>query len=191
MFLIYKEIQNGAVAKSNMRKGFLIYEEMGKYLTVYEEAVSHIWLCNCFFLNFLPYEEDLIFFFISVGWNCSRWPTGQLLPVIHWNNTTYSSDGNSLNYKNPVHGQSSSRSFFLFGCTPNPLADSDSSCAISQREWGRGKAHTCSGFLFLVTFCVPVGLYLISLSCVRSPIPPTSKLIHQLFHPFHLFKPLH
>jgi hypothetical protein len=42
MFLIYKEIQNGAVAKSNMRKGFLIYEEMGKYLTVYEEAVSHI-----------------------------------------------------------------------------------------------------------------------------------------------------
>jgi hypothetical protein len=25
-FLIYKEIQNGAVAKSCMRKGFLIYE---------------------------------------------------------------------------------------------------------------------------------------------------------------------
>jgi hypothetical protein len=32
IFLIYKEIQSGAVAKSNMRKGFLIYEE----------AVSHI-----------------------------------------------------------------------------------------------------------------------------------------------------
>jgi hypothetical protein len=42
MFLMYKEIQNAAVAKSNMRKGFLIYEEMGKYLTVYEEAVRHI-----------------------------------------------------------------------------------------------------------------------------------------------------
>jgi hypothetical protein len=32
----------GAVAKSNMRKGFLIYEEMGKYLVIYEEAVSHL-----------------------------------------------------------------------------------------------------------------------------------------------------
>jgi hypothetical protein len=30
-FLIYKEIQSGAVAKSYMRKGFLIYEEMRKY----------------------------------------------------------------------------------------------------------------------------------------------------------------
>ncbi len=27
-FLIYKEIQNGVVAKSYMRKGFLLYEEM-------------------------------------------------------------------------------------------------------------------------------------------------------------------
>jgi hypothetical protein len=38
IFLIYKEIQNGAVAKSYMRKGFLIhilYEEMRKYLTIY------------------------------------------------------------------------------------------------------------------------------------------------------------
>jgi hypothetical protein len=42
IFLIYKEIQNGAVAKSYMRKGFLIYEEMRKYLTIYEEALSHI-----------------------------------------------------------------------------------------------------------------------------------------------------
>jgi hypothetical protein len=44
-FLIYKEIQSGAVAKSYMRKGFLIYEEI---------------------LNFPIYEESLIFFFISV-----------------------------------------------------------------------------------------------------------------------------
>ncbi len=43
IFLIFKEIQNGAVAKSFMTKGFLIYEEMRKYLTIYEEeAVSHI-----------------------------------------------------------------------------------------------------------------------------------------------------
>jgi hypothetical protein len=41
-FLIYKEIQNGAVAKSYIRKGFLIYEEIAKYLIIYEEAVSHI-----------------------------------------------------------------------------------------------------------------------------------------------------
>jgi hypothetical protein len=49
-----------------MKKGFLIYEEMRKYFPIYEEAVSHISLCNCFTLNFLIYEENLIFFFISV-----------------------------------------------------------------------------------------------------------------------------
>jgi hypothetical protein len=42
IFLVYKEIQMGAVAKSYMRKGFLIYEEMRKYLDIYEEAVGHI-----------------------------------------------------------------------------------------------------------------------------------------------------
>ncbi len=31
-----------AVAKSYMRKGFLIYEKMRKYLVKYEEAVSPI-----------------------------------------------------------------------------------------------------------------------------------------------------
>ncbi len=35
IFLIYKEIHIGAVAKSSRRKGFLIYEEMGKYLVIY------------------------------------------------------------------------------------------------------------------------------------------------------------
>jgi hypothetical protein len=42
IFLVYKEIQSGAVAKSYMRKGFLIYEEKRKYFPIYEEAVSHI-----------------------------------------------------------------------------------------------------------------------------------------------------
>jgi hypothetical protein len=44
IFLINKEFQSGAVAKSYMRKGFLMYEEMRKYfpIRVYEEAVSHI-----------------------------------------------------------------------------------------------------------------------------------------------------
>jgi hypothetical protein len=39
IFLIFKEIRNGAVAKSYMRKGYLIYEEIRKYLVIYEEAV--------------------------------------------------------------------------------------------------------------------------------------------------------
>ncbi len=50
-----------------MRKGFLIYEERRKYFPIYEEAVCHIWLCNCSILNFLINEEKLIFFFISVA----------------------------------------------------------------------------------------------------------------------------
>ncbi len=39
---------------------------MRKYLPIYGEAVSHIWLCNCSILNFPIYKENLIFFFISV-----------------------------------------------------------------------------------------------------------------------------
>ncbi len=62
IFLIYKEIQSGAVAKSYMRKGFLLYEEQRKNFPIYEEAVSHIRLCYCSILNFLIYEENLIFF---------------------------------------------------------------------------------------------------------------------------------
>jgi hypothetical protein len=43
IFLMYKEIQKGTVAKSYMMKGFLIYEEIRKYLVMYEEeAFSHI-----------------------------------------------------------------------------------------------------------------------------------------------------
>jgi hypothetical protein len=41
IFLIYKEIHSGAVAKSYMRKGFPIYEELRRYFPIYEEAVSH------------------------------------------------------------------------------------------------------------------------------------------------------
>jgi hypothetical protein len=32
----------GAVAKSYMRKGFLIYEEVRTYLVIHEETVSHV-----------------------------------------------------------------------------------------------------------------------------------------------------
>jgi hypothetical protein len=63
-FSSFKEIQSGAVAKLYIGKGYLIYEEMRKYFPIYEEAVSHKWLCNgCSTLNFLIYEENFIFFF--------------------------------------------------------------------------------------------------------------------------------
>ncbi len=42
IFLIYEEIQTEAVAKSYMRKGFLIYEEMRLYLVIFEEVVSYV-----------------------------------------------------------------------------------------------------------------------------------------------------
>jgi hypothetical protein len=35
IFVIYKEIQMGSGAKSYMRKGFLKYEEMRKYLVIH------------------------------------------------------------------------------------------------------------------------------------------------------------
>jgi hypothetical protein len=34
IFLIYKEIQSGAGAKTHMRKDFLIYDEMRKYFPI-------------------------------------------------------------------------------------------------------------------------------------------------------------
>ncbi len=40
--VIYKDIQMGSGAKSYMRRGFLIYEEMHKFFPIYEDAVSHI-----------------------------------------------------------------------------------------------------------------------------------------------------
>ncbi len=56
----------------------IIYEEMRKYFPIYEEAVSHIWLCNCSILNFLIYEEDFIFFF----YQCDTQPPGCIWPGI-------------------------------------------------------------------------------------------------------------
>jgi hypothetical protein len=42
IFVIYKEIQMVSGAKSYMRKGFLIYEEINTFFTIYEEVFSHI-----------------------------------------------------------------------------------------------------------------------------------------------------
>jgi hypothetical protein len=41
IFLIYKEIYSGAVAKSYMTKGFLKYEKVHKYFPI-EEAVNYM-----------------------------------------------------------------------------------------------------------------------------------------------------
>ncbi len=38
----YKEIQKRLVAKSYMRRGFLMYEEICEYLVIDEEDVNHI-----------------------------------------------------------------------------------------------------------------------------------------------------
>jgi hypothetical protein len=69
IFLIYKEIQMESVAKSKMMKGSQIYETN---LVIYEDAVSHVWLCNRSRLNFLIHEENFIYFLsvrmpLSVG----------------------------------------------------------------------------------------------------------------------------
>ncbi len=42
IFLIYKEIQNGAVAKSYMTNGLLIYGEIFAHFLINEEALHHI-----------------------------------------------------------------------------------------------------------------------------------------------------
>jgi hypothetical protein len=66
IFLIYKDIQTGAVAKSYMMNGFLIYEEMRKYL-----VISHtIYDCTTAPFEFLIYDKNLIFFFVSVARLC-------------------------------------------------------------------------------------------------------------------------
>jgi hypothetical protein len=49
-------------AKSYMRKGFLIYEEIRKNFTIYEEAVCMT--LQPIPLNFLIYEENFLFFFV-------------------------------------------------------------------------------------------------------------------------------
>ncbi len=66
IFLIYRDIQNGAVAKLYMTNGLPIYREIFTHFLIYLEALPQIWLCNCSTVNFLIYEENLIFFFASV-----------------------------------------------------------------------------------------------------------------------------
>ncbi len=86
IFLKYKKIQMGSVAKSYKRKDFLIYEEILKYLIIYEEAVSHIWLFDFATDPFWTsvFMRKIFFTFLSVhdpGKKCNKglFIPGQLL----------------------------------------------------------------------------------------------------------------
>ncbi len=68
-------------APLHMRKCQNIYP----YIRVYEEAVSHIWLCNRSLLNFLIDEENFIFFFISPWFiQISVHGTGECFRIFWW-----------------------------------------------------------------------------------------------------------
>ncbi len=55
----------GSGAKSYMRKGFLIYEEMRKFFPMYEEAISHISFCTrSLLISF--FMKNILFSFLSV-----------------------------------------------------------------------------------------------------------------------------
>jgi hypothetical protein len=70
IFLLFKEIQSGAGAKSYMRKGFLIYEERRKYRhTVYEEAVIVIYDIACASFWISLYMRNFSFLF----YQCSKY----------------------------------------------------------------------------------------------------------------------
>ncbi len=56
----------GPGAKSYLRKGFLINEEMRKYFPIDEEAASHMSL-QLLHSEFPYIRGNFIFFFISVG----------------------------------------------------------------------------------------------------------------------------
>jgi hypothetical protein len=53
----------GAVAKSYMRTGFLKYEEMGKYLVIYEEVIYNFAAAS-FWISL--YMKKILFRYLSV-----------------------------------------------------------------------------------------------------------------------------
>jgi hypothetical protein len=62
--LIKKEIQMGAVANSSMKKGFLIYEEMRKYLVMRRPLVIYDFATGPFWISL--YTRKILFSFLSV-----------------------------------------------------------------------------------------------------------------------------
>ncbi len=63
IFLIYREIQMGAVARSYMRKGLLIYEEMRKYLAVRRPLVIYDFTAVPLWISL--YKRKILFSFLS------------------------------------------------------------------------------------------------------------------------------
>jgi hypothetical protein len=55
ILLIYKEIQNRAVAKSYLTNGLLIYGEIFAYFLIYGEIFAHFLIYGEIFAHFLIY----------------------------------------------------------------------------------------------------------------------------------------
>jgi hypothetical protein len=81
IFLINKEIQSGAVAKSRMTNSLLIYGEIFAHFLIYWEPFLTYDLATAP-LNFLIYEENL-FFFLSVQ------GTPQKYSIFNWSDLSY------------------------------------------------------------------------------------------------------
>ncbi len=82
IFLIYKEIQTGAVAKSYMMNAFLIYEKCANIQSYLRSPlVIQYMTLQPLPLNFLIYEQNLIFFFVSVAWLCVA--KNKINPFLH------------------------------------------------------------------------------------------------------------
>ncbi len=73
IFLIYQEIQKGSGEKPYMRKGFLIYEEIRKYLVIYEEAVSHTSRTLHSIPSKVPYLWGKCSFLFLTVWNAREY----------------------------------------------------------------------------------------------------------------------
>ena len=61
----------GSGSKSYMRRGFLIYEEMHKFFLIYEDAVSHIWLCT-WSLWISSYMREILFSFYQCSFTLKK-----------------------------------------------------------------------------------------------------------------------
>ncbi len=67
VFLTFREIQSGAVAKSYMTNSLLIYGEIFAHFLIYQESLPHIWLCMLH--SEFPYiwgKFDFLFYQCSV-----------------------------------------------------------------------------------------------------------------------------
>jgi hypothetical protein len=62
LFLIYKEIHGSGCKVIQYMKGFRVYEEMRKYLVIYEEAVViYNFATAPFWISLYIYEENFVF----------------------------------------------------------------------------------------------------------------------------------